>query len=318
MAYTFSLKDSVTLPLTPELIAEFATMAGSITERPKDDKRAAYIRSRIEAGLAVTFGWAKAQVKGEKTWYRVNGQHSSGELQELQALGLLPEGLVAHVDSYVVPDKPSLVQLFRQFDPRQSSRTPLEVTNAYASVSDELNGISRKVIKLAAEGIWWYRKHVVAEQDVATGDDRYAIVMEEQYHPFIKWLDRIMSIKTPEIKLPHVVAAAWATYQTTAANATEFWEQVAGTMPGGVDDEAAVVANGDPVEPGEVLDAYLVKAREGIYDIKPHDAYQGCIYAWNAYVDEKTITKVSAPNWRTKGFLDPKFPAESEKQIAAE
>lgn len=307
MSYTFKLKDSVTLPLTQKLIEELATMAGSITERPLDDKRVEFIKDRINSGLAVSFHWAKAQIEGKKEWYRVNGQHSSYVLRELASLGLLPEGLIVHLDNYVVPDAEALVQLFRQFDPRQSGRSSLDVTNAYASVKPELNGVSRKIIKLAAEGIWWYRKNVAEEKDVAKGDDRFVIVMEEQYHPFIKWLDKLLSIKTPEMKLPHVIAAAYATYNIAPANASEFWEQVAGTMPNGTE---------DPDEASMVLDSMLTKVRQKEIDVKPHDGYQACIFAWNAYVDEKAITKISAPSWRAKGFLQPKYPAEHK--IAAE
>src|SRR5262245_5027929 len=123
MSYTFKLKNSVTVPVTKELIEEFAAMAGSITERPLDEDRVEYINVRITAGLGVTFHWAKAQIEGKKEWYRVNGQHSSYVLKQLAALGLLPEGMIVHMDDYMVPDAEALVQLFRQFDPRKSSRT---------------------------------------------------------------------------------------------------------------------------------------------------------------------------------------------------
>src|SRR5262245_31229406 len=151
MSYVFKLMNSTTIPITQDLVDEFAKMPGSVTERPQDDKRVAYLQQRIEGGLAVTFHWAKAKVEGDDKWYRVNGQHSSNTLASMN--GTMPTGLVAHVDEYVVPNLESLVMLFRQFDPRQSSRTPLDVTNAYASVVDDLAGIDRRVIKLAAEGI---------------------------------------------------------------------------------------------------------------------------------------------------------------------
>jgi hypothetical protein len=277
-------------------VNEFVNMKPSITERPLEPNRVAYITNRLAAGLAVPFNWAKAQIEGQPDWYRVNGQHSSTVLAAMN--GQMPTDLKAHIDLYQVPNKAALVQLFRQFDPKASSRTPLDVTNAYASVNDELNDISRKVIKLASEAIWWCRREIDGETDTAKGDDRYSIVMEDQYVPYMVWLDRsVLTIKTPELRNIAVLAAAYSTYKVDSTIATEFWEDVARARADGDESD----------EPASVLDAWLVKVKEKIIpDVNPRHIYQACIFAWNAHVDEKPISKVSAD--LRKGYLTPKYP----------
>ena len=78
------------------------------------------LREKAAAGQLITFNWATAKL-GDKE-YRMNGQHSSAVLCELN--GSVPDGLKVHLDSYEVDNKEGLAVLFRQFDNRKSGRTP--------------------------------------------------------------------------------------------------------------------------------------------------------------------------------------------------
>src|SRR5947209_18851012 len=90
----FKLIQSETMPLTPGLAERFKAMLPSPTERGFDPARAKMLREKAEAGQLITFNWATAKI-GDKE-YRVNGQHSSSVLTELN--GQFPQGLKVHMD----------------------------------------------------------------------------------------------------------------------------------------------------------------------------------------------------------------------------
>lgn len=99
----------------------------------------------------------------------------------------------------------------------------------------------------------------------------------------IVWLNDIFSIKTPELKKAQVVAAMYATFVRNADEARKFWDQVA---RGGVEYEDNA--------PASVLDTWLKSIKEGDIkvEMKPAQFYQGCIYAWNAFREEKAIKDI--------------------------
>ncbi len=73
------------------------------------------LREKAAVGQLIAFNWATAKF-GDKE-FRMNGQHSSAVLSELN--GQFPEGLKVHLDSYEVDTKEGLALLFRQFDSRK-------------------------------------------------------------------------------------------------------------------------------------------------------------------------------------------------------
>lgn len=294
----FRLVNSETKQIDTALANEFAKMPGSITERELDPSRTAYLAFQIAAGLAVTFQWAYARVRDnpEMGRIRVNGHHSSTHLAGLN--GTMPSGLIAHIDEYEVMTKDGLPILFRQFDPRKSARTPLDIVGAYANVEDKLASVDRRFLKIACEGIAWYRKTVAKEINVPTSDDRYELAIEPDNLAFYIWANKTVAPKATELKNPHVLAAMWATFPLNAGVASEFWDEAA----------ARVVISNDTTSPAEVLDDWLwaVKSTKQI-DASPAQIYQACISAWNAHVEGKPLTRVSANV--NKGFLTPKHPA---------
>src|SRR3954451_17952946 len=98
MEADFKLITSETKALTPELAQSFKAMLPSPTERAFDPARAKMLSEKAEAGQLISFLWAKAKM-GDKE-YRVNGQHSSAVLAELNAQ--FPQGLKVHLDTFEV------------------------------------------------------------------------------------------------------------------------------------------------------------------------------------------------------------------------
>jgi hypothetical protein len=283
---------SETLAVTSQLAIEIATMTGSDTERILDEKRIDYLRGQVMAGLATPFHWAVAE-RPDGTRVRMNGNHSSNMLSKLD--GDMPEGLTAVLDTYKVENRDGEVALFRQFDPRRSSRSIADVAGAFQGVIPELRSVPRPSAKKAIEGIAWHLKYVVGAP-VAKGDDVYDLFHNPAYTDYLVWVGHMLSDKTPELKRASVLAAIYATYDRDPEEAKTWWHQVA---RGG--EEFAEKA------PSTVLDRWLQEERSP----KPRrktalsdaNLYQGCVFAWNAHRDGKgTIERI---NYDTKkGYFE--------------
>lgn len=283
----FKLLSSTALSLTPELAAEFNSMPASPTERALNPLRVKFLRQRILSGLATPFNWASAILDG--TEYRMNGFHSSTALCELN--GSFPQGLLVNRSLYEVPNMESLALLFRQFDARQSGRSPADVAGAYQGLYTPLNDVPRGVAKMGIESVMWHQRNAVGAP-MPTGDDVYMKFGESMYHGFLCWLGDTITLRSaPEMARIPVCAAMYGTYEANAPEATEFWSSVA---KGGEEfDETA---------PATTLAAWLreQKAVKCKTPVKPLELYQGCIYAWTAYREEHAIKTIK---WDVKKGL---------------
>jgi hypothetical protein len=268
-------------------------MTPSPTERAEKEGRIQHLREKMEAGVLVPFIWATAQVAGSDTVFRMNGYHSSTMLSGLN--GKFPEGLIVHLDRYEVDDEASLGSLFRQFDDRASSRSPLDVSHAYQGLHPAVRDLPPKEARIALEGCQWHDNRINGVR-LPKGDDAFEWFDREAYHPFLRWVTTsVLSIKTPELKKKEVLAAMYATYVKNPEAAQTFWSDVA---RGG--DEFNETA------PATVLDAWLkaaIEERRLRESLDPADFYQACIYAWNAYRAGQPITKLKYD--LRKGFADP-------------
>ena len=129
MDHPFQLISSETRDLTHDLAKAFSTMPASVSERDLKPKRIAYLKEAVLNGLAITFNWATVEIAETGKTVRMNGNHSSNMLAELD--GAFPTGLRVHVDHYSAPTMHDAVQLFRQMDSRLSARTIDDVAGAY-------------------------------------------------------------------------------------------------------------------------------------------------------------------------------------------
>ena len=276
---SYKLVKSEVRDLTRELAEEFRNLEPSPTERELNSARLKHLKMKAEAGQLVTFHWSVARL-GEKR-LRMNGQHSSNMLCGLN--GLFPKGLKAHIDEYEVPNKASLALLFRQFDDRKSNRSPGDVASAYQGLYDELHGVPKGPAKMAVEGACWYDRNVEGLPPVS-GDDQYIRFGEPGLHGFIRWVGELFTIKTPELRRQTIVAAMYGTFTKNEAEARKFWAEVA---RGG--EEYTENA------PSTILDAWLkamAEKRGAKTEVKPANLYHGCVFAWNAYREGKTISSI--------------------------
>jgi len=277
---TFRLVNSEVKPLTKALAEEFAGMEPSPTERDLNPQRLKMLQNKADQGLLITFQWARAKL-GEK-WLRMNGQHSSTMLNQMN--GEFPEGLFVHLDDYEVDNLEGMADLFRQFDERKSGRTAQDVSGAYQGLFPDLQPVPKPIAKLGVEGVNWH-KRTVEGVPAETGDNVYKLFSDPNLHPFLLWIATVFSMKTPELRRVQIVSAMYATWLANAKEAERFWDLVA---RGGVEFEDN--------NPTTVLDNWLkaAKAKELKDDLKPGQYYQGCVYAWNAFREEKALKEIRA------------------------
>ena len=119
----FTLRKSETFPITRELASTYATMVPSPTERQFSEKRLKFLHDRYIAQQFIPCQWASVWLGG--TQLRMNGQHSSAMLSKLP--DPFPGDLKAHIDEYAAESPEDMVELFRQFDARESARSPGDV-----------------------------------------------------------------------------------------------------------------------------------------------------------------------------------------------
>jgi len=275
---SYRLVKSEVRDLTRELAEEFRNLEPSPTERELSPVRLKHLKMKAEANQLVTFHWSVARLAEKRL--RMNGQHSSNMLCGLN--GYFPKGLKVHIDEYEVPNKPSLALLFRQFDDRKSNRSPGDVAGAYQGLYDELHDVPRGPAKMAVEGACWYDRNIEGLPPVS-GDDQYIRFGEPGLHGFIRWVGELFTIKTPELRRQTIVAAMYGTFTKNEAEARKFFAEVA---RGG--EEYTENAS-------TILDAWLkamAEKRGAKTEVKPANLYQGCVFAWNAYREGKTISSI--------------------------
>lgn len=267
----WKMLDSKTHLIGGEQAREFARkhneLPASPTERPVKPDRIERLNAAIEEGRAVAFNWVKVLLGGVE--YRMNGQHSSKVLSSFK--GDLPEVLVFHVDRYEASSKEGMVDLFRQFDTRWSSRSKADVAGAFQGLNDAVAACARDKARLAIEGVAWYRRY--REKTYVPSEDAvYSLFFDEPLHPFIRFVDEILTVKTPELKNVGVMAATYETFIKSEQAARDFWKHVA------MNDVA------DDNDPRSVLSRELVELKEKKRgDITPRaEYYAKSIKAWNA------------------------------------
>jgi hypothetical protein len=114
--------------------------------------------------------------------------------------------------------------------------------------------------------------------------------------------DKRLSGLTEKAVAGRLLTVHWADAELDGVNeaeATKFWHEVARLDADDI--------NGREEEPAVVLELWLIAAKERRHPLNAAQFYQGAIYAWNAYRQEKSIKKINATI--TKG-KEPREPLE--------
>jgi hypothetical protein len=278
----FSLKNVTVDDLTPEVVKQYRDMPASAVEREINKSHIKQLRNRIEEGRSVVFHWATAEIDGVPGLIRINGQHSSEMLSQMD--GQMPNGLKVVREHYRCRNGEGLAILFQQFDTRFSTRSPADVAGVYQGLQEPLRVVPKPYAKLAIDGYTWFMRFV-EKAPPPIGDEAYVLMADAKLHPFIVWLGETLNSKTRELQPRGVVAAIFGTFDKSSMKARVFWEEVA--RGGGDPDQADL--------PTTAIDNWLRGVYEGAIQIDklgPGNYYQACVNAWNAYLDGKKLTNV--------------------------
>ena len=270
------LLKSESLTLNKADALEFArahsNLPHSPVERDLDLRRVKKLEFIIRNGLALPFNWARVKFDGKV--FRMNGQHSSAAIVAVGAD--IPDKLAFHMDDFEATDRNGVIELFRQYDQRWSSRTSADMAGAFQGFNPDLVACNKKILKIAAEGLSWCLRNPQGA-DAPTGDEIYSLYHDKRYTPFFIWIGGIINARK-ELMKKEVMAAMYATYDVRESGATKFWREVSFGPDYFTDDQA----------PGAVLIGELSRAlderefRTKEFETPAH-YYKKCLKAWKLF-----------------------------------
>lgn len=267
----FTLKQTKTVPLTRDFAEHFASLPTLKGDRPKDTaagkRRIKWLKRLVQEGKFYSPKWSTAELHG--TTYRINGGHSSMMLTGLN--GQFPRGLVAVVDEFQCETDHDLVDLFDQFDTRNSVRQSTDVVRAHKSIHASLDGVSTMSINRTLGGIKFYYTDAGVKMD---SERRVRLIHSDEHERFMLWADSLYSGK--HMRNSGVIAAMFATYQKDPQKSDVFWNEVLRE------------SNPDPDNASRVISRFLRenvgrKQSSGKDKWTTHAIYVKCIHAWNAW-----------------------------------
>lgn len=293
MSWSFLRSECLTLPRAKalEFASKHAQMPHSPVERNVDPNRVKKLVAILKNGLAVPFNWAVVEYEGKDV--RMNGQHSSLAIMEVGKE--IPDSLTFHLDRFRADGRNAMVELFRQFDQRWTSRTAGDICGAYQGLNPDLKDCNQKVVKAAAEALSWCLR-TVEGTDAPVGDNTYDLLHDVRFTPFFQWVNGIWNGRK-ELTKKEVMAAMYKTHEASEAGASNFWREVSFGPDYFTDDMA----------PGAVLIGELNRALEDKeYRAKEFETpaiyYKKTIKAWNAHCASQRIASLKVT--KSKGWPD--------------
>lgn len=206
---------SYTVPLTPQLASEFATLPKLHGERPIRRDRRLRLEAAIQNGTFHSPNWRVAWIGGVK--YRIDGQASSTILSESN--GSFPRNLMAHITEFECDSELDAAELFSQFDAPWSARTSGEVTGAHAGIHPELRDMARRRIEVCVAGIWAAMSEGGDRSKKTTSDDRARLVHD--YKEFIIWAQEFSAVRILERSAS--MAIIFKSWRLNREAAADFW-----------------------------------------------------------------------------------------------
>lgn len=255
------------LALTHSLCSSHAALPNVEGDRILNSEHVKALRTAYDAGLWHTPEWATAIYNG--ITYRLNGQHSAAMLLQLPAF---PTGLSVHVKQFTCCTYEELVELFAQFDKKESMRTDAQRRNVYRANVPALKGAKQTHINDALAGIAWYSKHVDG-MGIATERDKCNWMKSKA--DFITFIGPFCTVT--RLRKSGISAAIYDTYQADKEYAKTFWQLVK--------DES----HEDPDHPTRWLGKWLsnLASKDSNKKAKQHELYARALHCWNA--DLRTV-----------------------------
>lgn len=212
-----------TVPLTRDLVEDFATMPHFVGDRNRETRagqsRIDFLRAEYDAGRFYDPDWHTAALNG--TVYRVNGGHSSMMLANLPP-DKFPTNLSAKIGRWTCETASELADIFELFDRRESIRTLNDKIHAYAATSG-VDSVNSNSIRKAVSGIACHFNHATENGRLSENDKSKFVSV---YPEFIRWVGSYVSTarfgRAPFIG---AIFALWLKNRQAVEDAANAWAQ---------------------------------------------------------------------------------------------
>jgi len=228
------------VPLTRELALEFAVMTPVDGERPLKEARLHFLALHLEKGTFFGVVWSKGVERTSGKLYRLNGQHSSHLLAELDP-DRFPQGLFATVTTWEfdAQDKPTL---FDYFDNPRSARSNTDKMATYRAEHPDLEHIDLDLLVHIANGLHVYNDGI--EKGLTLPPRNRGLYFNDvEYRQFARWIDSFKDSRNKwMLAQAGITAEMFADYKKSELLASEFWGYVLRDNHPDVDHESRELA----------------------------------------------------------------------------
>lgn len=209
---------------TADLANWLKTLKSVPGERRLSPIRIAYLRNEIAQGRVRAFHWAVARVGADT--YRVNGQHSSWVLSELNGSFV---GTVS-IETYVCDTIDDAVQLWSTFDAKVSSRSKSDILGAFKASHPQFDSVSRRDLSLIQSACAAGKFGLGYTNRIGEIDKCEALLEHVEFANFAG--DLLHGTEVDHLRRVGVVYGMFCTFQADPEAARAFWRQVIdGTDP---------------------------------------------------------------------------------------
>jgi hypothetical protein len=280
--------------ITRELADQHLQLPKINTDRKVSPFRVERWVSEISKGTMRPVLWARAICLEDGQTYRMNGQHTATAYATIDRI---PDSAYAIIEDYICDTREDLPRLWQTFDSALSSRSSMDIANAYRSIDDVMASIPARLLVVVASAIELANGNAFLHFGRAGGfrapaQDRLDRAMA--HRDFIVWLDSFLCRVThPHIHRVGVVAAIFSSWQRCQRDCKEFWTEVR--------DEC----NPDIHSASRRTAKWLMQncARRRINPAVSREEYVRCLLWWNAY--------------RTGGSVDIRYSANMKTPAVA-
>jgi len=222
------------LPLTPELAAEFAALPPLPGERDIRLARRMYLLVQVQRGKFSGPDWADGRCLSTGQIYRLDGQHSSDMLTTLPNGTAFPTDLLATITHYEFDSMGDAADVFNLFNNPRSVRNNADMMGTYAAQVPDLEGYARDFLVDVANGFYEYelKRHAAKAKDAVLLPSRergiyFMVPNRPDFLELTHWLATFREQKNASFLHRSIIVADMLTHHAAeAAIADAFWQLV--------------------------------------------------------------------------------------------
>jgi hypothetical protein len=299
----FKLLDVQGMPCTKGAAAAHFALTGLPGEREVKRQRVKFLQGLLDHNAFAAPSWARGRCLEDGLMYRLDGQHSSAMLSELDERDI-PLGLMIQMATWEFDTvSRDAVDLFNMFNNPRSARTNEDVMGVFRAGVPALSHLSRKFLVNVANGI-----HVRETEKWEDGDedalgpypprDHGLYYGAEQSVAVALWLSRFQGTKNQSfLTQPAILAEMIHEWAVNEALATTFWTVV-----------FTEFGEHDPSHPARVLAEFYRDATRKKYQ-RPPQWKAKAAKAWKTFLH----TEVASAEAELASLTEPTAPDAAQK-----